>query len=289
MKVSRANNLLSLLVLTLWLWSVAIQASPALQEGYVDLPGVRLHYIDSGGEGVPVIFLHAGTGSARVWENQIPAFTAAGYRFIAYDRRGWGESTINPDGPQPGNSADDLLGLADHLGLDRFHLIGFAAGGSVAWDAVLTYPERVRSVVIANNAGRLDEPDYRNFVSSLRPRQFGELPPEFRELSPAYRAANPEGTRRWLALELSSRSRDAQMQLQPLKNRLTFKLLAQVKTPVLLMAGGADLTAPAPLLHFFTEHVRHAETLIVPDAGHSIYWEQPEVFNKAVIDFISNH
>lgn len=275
--------------LFLWLWSAVVQAQATLQEGHVELPGVRLHYVDSGGNGVPVIFLHAGTGSTRAWEHQIPAFITAGFRFIAYDRRGWGESVIDPAGPQPGNSADDLLGLADHLGLDRFHLVGFAAGGSVAWDAVLAYPERVRSLVIANNAGRLDEPDYRNFVSSLRPRQFGELPPEFRELGPSYRAANPEGTRRWLALELESRSRGAQIELQPLKNRLTFKLLEQVKTPVLLMAGGADLTAPAPLLHYFTEHVRHAETLVVPDTGHSIYWEQPEIFNKAVIDFISQH
>src|SRR5262245_47734851 len=69
----------------------AAQSAPA-REAYADLPGVRLWYKDTGGSGIPVVFLHANTGSSRNWEYQISAFTAAGYRFIAYDRRGWGQS-----------------------------------------------------------------------------------------------------------------------------------------------------------------------------------------------------
>lgn len=282
------SRLLPAVIMVLFAMS-GVNAQPPAREGYVDLPGVRIWYHDTGGDGVPVVFLHAGTGSTRVWEYQVTAMTSAGFRFIAYDRRGWGQSIIDPAGPQPGNAADDLRGLLDYLGVERFHLVGTAAGGSVAWDVVLSNPERVRSVVIANNAGRLDEPQYRDIVRSLRPRQFDELPPEFRELGPAYRAANQEGTRRWIALEHLSRSKGPQIDPQPLKNRLTFKLLEKVTTPVLLMAGGADLTAPAPLLRYFTAHVSSAETLVVPDAGHSIYWEQPEVFNNAVIEFIRKH
>ncbi|HYR43727.1 MAG TPA: alpha/beta hydrolase, partial [Terriglobia bacterium] len=72
---------------------VAAQApQPAAREGYAQLPGVRIWYKDTGGSGIPVVFMHAATGSSRVWDHQIPAFTAAGYRFIAYDRRGWGRS-----------------------------------------------------------------------------------------------------------------------------------------------------------------------------------------------------
>lgn len=270
--------------------SMYVQASPEhALEGYVDLPGVRIWYHDTGGDGIPVVFLHAGTGSSRTWENQVPAFTAAGYRFIAYDRRGWGQSLIDSSGPQPGTAVEDLLGLLDYLDVDRFHLVGTASGGSIAWDVVLSVPDRVRSVVIANNAGRMDDRQYRNSVNSLRPLQFNDLPPEFRELGPTYRAANPEGTRRWIALEHLSRSKGIQIKSQPLKNRLTFELLESVRTPVLLMAGGADLTAPAPLLHYFTERVRGAESLVVPDAGHAIYWEQPGVFNRAVLEFIGRY
>src|SRR4029453_11743009 len=63
----------------------AARSSAALRESAVDLPGVRLWYADSGGSGVPVVFVHAATGNVKNWEHQVGAFTAAGYHFIAFD------------------------------------------------------------------------------------------------------------------------------------------------------------------------------------------------------------
>ena len=61
-------------------------------EGFADLPtGARIWYSDTGGSGAPVVFLHAATGSSKVWEHQIPAFTASGFRVVTYDRRGFGQ------------------------------------------------------------------------------------------------------------------------------------------------------------------------------------------------------
>ncbi len=114
-------------------------AAPA-REAYAELPGVRIWFKDTGGSGVPVVFLHAASGSSQVWERQIPAFTAAGYRFIAFDRRGWGRTVIDPSGAQPGTAADDLQHLMDYLGVDRFHLVATAAGGSVAMDYAVSFP-----------------------------------------------------------------------------------------------------------------------------------------------------
>src|SRR5437667_11269359 len=128
------------------------------REGYAELPGVRIWYKDTGGSGVPVVFMHAATGSSQVWEHQIPAFTAAGYRFIAYDRRGWGRSVIDSTGPQPGTAAYDLQALMDYLSIDPFHLVATAAGASVSLDYAVSFPQRLRSVVIANGAlGRSEE------------------------------------------------------------------------------------------------------------------------------------
>jgi len=263
-------------------------AAPA-RETYADLPGVRIWYKDTGGSGVAVVFLHAGTGSSQVWEHQIPAFTAAGYRFIAYDRRGWGRSVMDPAGPQPGTAADDLQHLMDYLGVDRFHLVATAAGGSVAMDYALSFPQRLRSLVIANNVGRVEDEEYLELAGRLRPAPFDELPAEIRELGPSYRAANPEGTRRWMELERTSRPEGPLVATQPLRNRLTFSLLERIEIPTLLIAGGADLAAPPPLQRFYTARIRNSESLIVPDVGHSTYWEQPEIFNGAVLEFIRKH
>src|SRR5215210_3823234 len=110
--------------------ATAAQSPSAIFAGYADLPGVQLWYTDSGGSGVPVVLLHANTGNADSWQYNIPGIVAAGYRAIAFDRRGWGRSMANPaTGPQPGTVAEDLHALVEYLGLNRFHLVGVAGGG----------------------------------------------------------------------------------------------------------------------------------------------------------------
>jgi pimeloyl-ACP methyl ester carboxylesterase len=256
------------------------------REGYAELPGARLWYEDRGGGGAPVVFLHANTGSSRNWEHQMSVFSARGYRPIAYDRRGWGRSTTKP-GAAPGTAADDLHALMKHLGIDRFHLVGTAAGGFVAFDYALSFPEQLRSLVVANSIGGVQDEEYLELGRRLRPPQFAELPPDLRELGPSYRAAEPEGTRRWVELEHMSRQRDAPS--QPLRNRITFSALESIQAPVLLITGGADLYAPPPLLRMFAARLEGSKSLVVPEVGHSTYWEQPDVFNEAVLEFIKEH
>ena len=267
--------------------ALAAFAGPAQQrETYAELPGVRLWFKDTGGPGVPVVFLHSNTGSSQNWQNQIPAFTAAGYRFIAYDRRGWGRSMSLP-GAQPGTAADDLHNLMKYLGIDRFHLAGTAGGGFVAYDYALSFPEQLRSLVVANSIGGMQDEDYLALHRRLRPPQFDALPPELREVGPSYRASNPEGTLRWIELEHMSRQEGAMA--QPFRNRMTFAMLESIKLPTLLIAGDADLYAPPSLLKLFTARIKNAQTSVIPEAGHSGYWEKPEVFNRAVLDFIRKH
>jgi pimeloyl-ACP methyl ester carboxylesterase len=274
-------------VLGLCASTLGAQAAP--QEAYAAVPGARIFYQDTGGSGETVVFLHAATGSSRVWEYQIPAFTKAGYRVVAFDRRGWGRTQIDPAGPQPGTAADDLLGLLDLLGIQRVHLIGSAAGGFVALDLALSYPQRLRSVVIANSIGGVVDPAYAELGRRIRPPQFDALPPEFRELGPSYRAAQAEGTQRWMDLEKISRPEGARAPAQPLRNRITFSMLETIKTPTLLLTGDADLYAPPPVLKLFAARIKGSESVVVPEAGHSTYWEQPEAFNRAVLNFLRKH
>src|SRR6266404_9893453 len=86
------------------------------------------------------MLLHARTGSAAMWQRQLAAFSAAGYRCIAYDRRQSGRTEVAPDSPHA-LPADDLRALLDALGIERFHLLGTAAGGIVALDFALSHPD----------------------------------------------------------------------------------------------------------------------------------------------------
>jgi len=264
-------------------------AQTPTREGSVDLPGVHLFYVDTGGSGQPVVFLHAATGSSQVWEHQVPAFVAAGYRVIAYDRRGFGRSAVDPAGPQPGTGADDLLALVNHLRIDRFHLVGTAAGGFVAFDFALSFPERLRSLVVANSIGGVQDEEFAELNRRLRPPSFAALPADVRELGPSYRATNPEGTSRWLAIERTNHPEGTPASTQALRNRLTFARLESLTVPTLLLTGDADLFAPPAIMTMFSSRIQNAESVVVPEAGHSTYWEQPQVFNDHVLAFLRRH
>jgi pimeloyl-ACP methyl ester carboxylesterase len=260
----------------------------AVHEGFADLPGVRLFYIDSGGSGTPLVLMHAATGSVRAWEHQIPAFTAAGYRVVSFDRRGWGR-TESAAGSPPGTAADDLIALMDHLHIERFHLVGTAAGGFVSFDTALSFPQRLRSIVVANSIGGVQDPEYQAAMQRLRTPDFLAMSPDMRELGPAYRVSNPTGADRWRELERTARPTSAQPPAQTFRNKVTFSLLETIAVPTLLMTGDADMYAPPPIMRMFAAHVKGSKAVVIPEAGHSGYWEQPEFFNRTVLEFISRH
>ncbi len=253
--------------------------------GHVDLPGVHLWYTDSGGSGVPLILLHANTGNADSWQYNIPDFVQAGYRTVAFDRRGWGRSTVNPDtGTQPGTIADDLYALAEYLRLDRFHLVGVAGGGFVAYDYVLWHPERVRSMVIAASGGAIIDKELRQLREKTALPGFASWPPEFREVSMGYMATNLEGLQRWL--EIHERSQQKGAIAQPQRTTITFEKLARIRVPTLLMPGDQDLQTPPWVMRRQLDHIPGAQFIVLPEAAHSINWEQPEAFNRNVLTFI---
>lgn len=256
---------------------------------YLELPGVDLWYHDTGGGGVPVLFMHAASGTAESWVYQLPAFTAAGYRCIAYDRRGWGRSRTDPAGEQPGYVSDDLHGLAVHLALDRFHLVATAAGGIGALDYALTHPERVRSLVVADSIGGVQDPAYLEVQHRLRPPEIQALPVELRELSAGYRGTNPEGTQRWLDIERASHRQEMERRQQPTRQRLTLSLLETLQAPTMVLVGEADLLSPPALMRLLATHIPRCRFATVPEAGHAAHWEQPEIWNRLVLEFIDQH
>ena len=260
------------------------QPLPALRPAtmhQVPVPGGSLACWDTGGDGPAVVLLHPGTGSHAVWGYQQPVLAAAGYRVIGYSRRGHMGS---PGTEEPGSSAEDLAALMDHLGLAQAHLLGCAAGAIVAFDFALSFPDRVRALVLACTHMGLEDPDYAALSASLRPAGFAQMPSEFREVGPSYRAANPEGVAAWVALEHLAipGKRLEQRRL----NRLDRAALGRLGMKVLLIGGDADLWAPPVIFRIFARALPGSELVILAEAGHAAQWEQPQAFNAAVLDFL---
>ena len=255
---------------------------------FVTLPGVDLRYEDTGGPGTPVIFLHAATGGCESWVYQLPAFTAAGYRCITYDRRTWGRSRPTDPEHQPGFVGDDLHGLVEDMGLERFHLVATAAGGIAALDYALGHPERVRSLVAANTIGGVQDAEYLEVQNRLRPAEIQQLPAELRELGPSYRGTDPEGAARWLEIERASRPYGS-VPAQPPREPITYARLQAMRVPVLVLSGEADLLSPPVLMRMLAAHIPTSRFVSLPDAGHAGFWERPQVWNGLVLEFIGQH
>jgi pimeloyl-ACP methyl ester carboxylesterase len=126
-------------------------------------------------------------------------------------------------------------------------------------------------------------------MERLRTPPFLAMPPDMRELGPAYRVSNPAGAERWRELERTARPTSAQPTPQTFRNRVTFAQLETISVPTLLLTGDADMYAPPPIMRMFAAHVKGSKTVVIPEAGHSGYWEQPDIFNRTVLDFIRSH
>ena len=256
---------------------------------YAELPGVKLWFVDSGGAGVPIVLLHPNTGTVEVWEPQIAAFAAAGYRVIAFDRKGWGKSVADAaGGAAAGSVAQDLDALANHLKLEKFHLLGVAGGGFIALDFAAWRGERVRSLVVGGSTGSFQDKEVADFIARIAIPGIREQSPHYREIGPSYRGANPDGVKRWIEIDEHARHPGAGFQ-PSLRTPNTLAKIRSISTPALVIAADADLLAPPGLMRIWAAHLRNHEWAVIHDAGHAMTWEQPGRFNDIVLDFLRRH
>ena len=233
-----------------------------------------------------MVFLHAASGTSDSWGLQEPAFIEAGYRCIAYDRKNWGRSeSVTP----AGSAADDLEALTQHLGLNRFHLVCTALGGIIGLDYTVEYPDRVISLTVSSSFTGVTDQSYLDVQTRLRPTEISNLPIELREVGPSYRAVNPEGVAEWLRIEESSRHEITPEEGQSPRSPMTYARLAAMQTPVLMLTGGADLLSPPAMMKLVADHIPNCRFEVVPEAGHAAFHEEPEVWNKLVLEFMGQH
>lgn len=260
-------------------------ATPAARQAFAAVPGVRLWFTDTGGNGEPVVLMHPITGTSESWQPQIASLAKMGYRVIAYDRRGWGKSLADPaTGPQPGHASEDLDALADYLSLGRFHLVGVAGGGFVALDYAAWHGDRLRSLVVGASTGSVSDAEIQDFIARIEIPGIRGLPAHYREVGASYRGANPEGLLRWR--EIDEHARHPNAPAQPLRSPNTFAKLATITVRTLVMPADADLIAPPGLMWVWANHVKDAQWAVVPAAGHAIAWEKPEIFNANLLRFL---
>ncbi len=271
----------------------ALPEASKFDDGIVQVKNGHLWYRDTGGAGETVVLLHAAAGSGLLWGYQLSALARAGYRAIAYSRRGYvGSSAVAAAHPVP--AIDDLQVLVDALGVGRFHLLGVAAGGGVAAEYALYDPGQLLSLAVAGNPLGQTVGPIAELQRRIRPEAWEALPAWFRELSGSYCAACPEGAQKWIELNAISlvdpeHHRDLRRAVQPARRRIGPEDVAGLKMPVLLLGGEADVYSPPAIIRMTAELPPQCDSLIATGAGHAVYWERPALFNRVLIDFLARH
>jgi pimeloyl-ACP methyl ester carboxylesterase len=143
-------------------------------EGFVQVNGVRLQYLDWGGKGPALIFIHGVADTPHVFDDLAPAFTDR-FHVIAYATRGSGNSDVI--GPYDASTlTDDLCGLMDALQIPRANLVGYSASGNEVTEMAAEHPARVASITYLDGGYDWSDPDFEPLVKAL-PMKGSEVPP----------------------------------------------------------------------------------------------------------------
>jgi len=243
--------------------------------------GLKLSYLDAGGDGQPFIALHAHWMDARTFASLANALQPE-WRLIAPDQRGHGYSDHAQDYSRDGYLAD-LLALLDELAIDRFPLLGHSLGGVNAYHFAALHPERVTGMIIEDVGVAIQEdtPFVRSWAGVYETRRelenkIGErlvpyIAPSFREEAQGWRLAfEPEDMMRSTALI----------------NGDHWRVWLASRCPALVVRGRQSRVSNADHLREMAD--RRPDTRFVElDGGHALHLDCPEAFENEVRQFLS--
>lgn len=261
--------------------------------------GITLAY-EEAGQGLPLVFVHEFAGDARSWEPQL-RFFARRYRVIAYNARGYPPSDVpeDPAAYSQAQAVEDLRGLLDHLGIARAHVCGLSMGGFATLHFGLTYPERALSLAVAGcgyGSGE-DRERFRREVEEVARRLETEgmaAVAEVYALGPTRVQFQRKDPRGWAAFRDqlaagSARGRALTLRGVQATRPSLFELearLARLEVPTLIMTGDEDEPCLEPAL-YLKRTIPTAGLVVFPHTGHTLNLEEPEGFNRALLDFLA--
>jgi pimeloyl-ACP methyl ester carboxylesterase len=260
--------------------------------------GIHLYY-EVTGSGSPLVLVHEFAGDLRSWDPQVKYF-ARRYQVITYNARGFLPSDVPEDTEaySQDTAVQDLRALMVYLGITRAHLCGLSMGGYAVLHFGLQHPEMARSLVVAGVGYGSDElEDFRRDAMEIGRRierdGMAEIAASYAR-GPArvqFMNKDPRGWQEFAdALTLHSTPGSAGT-LRGIQARRPSvyaleESLRQLKVPTLIMSGDEDEPCLQPGL-FMKRTIPTAGLLIFPKTGHTINLEEPDAFNRAVLDFLT--
>jgi non-heme chloroperoxidase len=259
-------------------------------------------YFEDHGTGDPVVLIHCWPLSSRIWEAQVPALVDAGYRVIAYDRRGFGRSSQPWEGYDYDTLAADLRALLEQLDVRDATLVGYSMGGGEVVRYLATYgTDRVARAVLAatalpyryktddNPVGDADDALIAQFEDVVKKDRLAFLEGFLQTWFGTEGQAESNAPRRSYAFQIAAfASPKATLDCIASISRTDFRSdLEKLTVPTLLIHGGSDLGVPWELTSKRAHDIVAAsELVIIEGAPHGLVLTHAEQFNRALLDFL---
>ena len=249
---------------------------------YVNSNGTEIYY-ESTGTGPAILFAHGAGGNAAIWFNQIGYFKSK-HQCITFDHRSFARSPAPDSSLTIPNFRDDIFKIMDNLGIDEAHMVGQSMGGFSTLRCALDSPDRVSSLTLSctpggiplkNPSKALQELGSRGvdgIKATMSKRTFKDA--SLVQLYSSIQAFNTE----FSFSRLSNLSR--------LEDQVDKSRLKNMKVPVLLVSGEEDPLFLPEQLSELVPYFHDARIEFVANAGHSPYFEQPDIFNKLLQEHI---
>jgi len=261
--------------------------------------GIQLYYEEAGG-GIPMLFVHEFAGDWRSWEPQMRFFSGR-YRAITFSARGYLPSDV-PDSPEAYSQdlqVEDLKGLLDALEIDKAHVCGLSMGSYTTLLFGLKYPDRARSLTIAGSgygSGK-NRQDFHQRVAEMADKIFiggMKAVSEGYAQGPTRVQLQNKNPRAWEEFHQHFQEHSAKgsaftflgvQRQRPSITDLGDRLL-NMTLPVLIILGDEDEPGIEGSL-FMKRNIPRAGLEVFPRSGHAVNLEEPERFNRSVLDFIT--
>ncbi len=247
--------------------------------------GIAIGYDDEGAGDDVLVLVHGHPFDRTMWRPQVEHFSTAGWRVIAADLRGYGESTVVPGTTPLDVFASDVAGLLDHLGVERFVLGGLSMGGQIVMECVRQFPGRLRGLVLADTFAQAETEEGRRNRNAMADRLLREgmsgyaTEVQWKMVAP-HNAAAGEYVARMMH---NAPPEGAAAALRGRAERPDYSAtLTTITVPTMIVVGSDDEYTPVSDAEYLRDRVPGSTLVVVDGAAHMPNLERPEAFNEAV-------
>jgi pimeloyl-ACP methyl ester carboxylesterase len=260
---------------------------------YSDINGCKYYY-EMVGQGEPLVMIRGLGSNADHWYPQLPVLSKH-YQVLVFDNRGIAR-TSDVEGPYSiRGMAEDTIGLMDAAGFEKAHILSLSMGGMIAQEIALTYPQRVKGLILCVThcgGGKQVPPteEISNIFNAMIQEGTDEakmaasavlFAPETLEKRPELAAQYAEvSLRQPVPAEILTK------QLNAAQDFDTWDRLPQITAPTLLLGADQDVLIPLENSEILAGRIPNAELVIVKGGGHQVLIEQADACNQAILNFL---